>query len=109
MGGDSVGEGVSVWTRSASGAAKKFGMTIDATLLAGGSDGAWYGGGGLVVLLPGGFPVGHPRFWVNEALPILVLAMVVAVRFLVWSKERVRNSIWRCFRCFGWRWRSGGG
>lgn len=51
-------------------------------------------------LMPGGFPMGHPRFWVNEALPVFVLAMVVAVRFWVWGKERVRNSILAMFPVF---------
>jgi hypothetical protein len=51
-------------------------------------------------LLPGGFPMGHPRFWVNEALPVLVLAMVVAIRFAVWEKQRVRNSLLAMFPVF---------
>ena len=53
-------------------------------------------------LLPGGFPMTHPRFWVNQALPVMVLGMVIAVRFLVWSKERVRNSMLATFPVF-WR------
>src|SRR5258706_15243540 len=51
-------------------------------------------------LMPGGFPVGHPRFWGNEALPVLVLGMVVAVRFGIWGKERVRNSVLATFPMF---------
>jgi hypothetical protein len=51
-------------------------------------------------LLPGGFPMTHPRFWVNQALPVMVLGMVIAVRFLVWSKERVRNSMLATFPVF---------
>jgi hypothetical protein len=51
-------------------------------------------------LMPGGFPAGHPRFWVNEALPVLVLAMVLALRFGIWGRERVRNSILAMFPAF---------
>jgi hypothetical protein len=44
-------------------------------------------------LLPGGFGVGESRFWVNGALPLLILAWVVVVRFGVWRRESVRRTM----------------
>lgn len=44
-------------------------------------------------LLPGGFGVGEPRFWVNEVLPLGVLALVVALRFVVWNRKAVRDGL----------------
>lgn len=42
-------------------------------------------------LMPGGFPVSHPRFWVNSGLPWLVVAVAVAgIRAL--KKRNVRQT-----------------
>jgi hypothetical protein len=51
-------------------------------------------------LLPGGFSVGHPRFWVNEVLPVLGVAMVVGLRTWAWEKARLRNSALAMFPAF---------
>src|SRR4051812_32144819 len=43
--------------------------------------------GAWLWLMPSGFPVGHPRFWANQAGPILVIAWASAA---VWAARRRR-------------------
>jgi hypothetical protein len=51
-------------------------------------------------LLPGGFPVGHPRFWVNQVLPWVVLVLVVGIRFFWWERAAVRQRVFAGFAVF---------
>src|SRR5688572_21151994 len=43
-------------------------------------------------LMPGGFPLSHPRFWVNRVLPPVVLALAGAY---VWARYRRRDDVLR--------------
>jgi hypothetical protein len=43
--------------------------------------GAWWW------LLPGGFPVWHPKFWANGVLPWAFLVVAVATRFYLWERR----------------------
>jgi hypothetical protein len=43
-------------------------------------------------LMPGGFPLSHPRFWVNRVLPLAVLALGGAY---VWARYRTRDDVLR--------------
>jgi hypothetical protein len=45
-------------------------LAAHATLAAG----AWW-------MLPGGFPLSHPRFWVNRMIPILIVAVAILARW----------------------------
>ncbi len=38
-------------------------------------------------LLPGGFPWGHPRYWTNRVLPLVVLAVAAAGLWGVWRRH----------------------
>lgn len=38
-------------------------------------------------MMPGGFPVGHPRFWANRGIPVLVLSGCVVGLFGVWRRR----------------------
>lgn len=51
-------------------------------------------------LLPGGFGVGEPRFWMNEVLPLGVLALVVALRFGLWNRAALRDGLLATFPAF---------
>jgi len=51
-------------------------------------------------LLPRGFAVSHPRFWVNEVLPVVGLVMVIGLRTWAWEKARLRNSLLVMFPAF---------
>jgi hypothetical protein len=51
-------------------------------------------------LMPGGFGLPEARFWVNEALPVIVLALVLTVRFGVWRREEFRNNLLVMFPAF---------
>jgi hypothetical protein len=42
---------------------------------------------GVWWLMPGGFPVDHPRFWVNRVLPVTVAAFAIAVIVLAYRKQ----------------------
>jgi hypothetical protein len=44
-------------------------------------------------MMPGGFPVGHPRFWANRALPALLLGVVALG---LWSAFTRRRVVLRC-------------
>ncbi|CAN5663725.1 hypothetical protein BH09PLA1_BH09PLA1_09730 [soil metagenome] len=42
-----------------------------------------------LVVMPGGFAIGHSRFWTNRAAPLLVLAICIAAlsaRALKWNR-----------------------
>src|SRR5687768_16850901 len=45
-------------------------LAAHATLAAG----AWW-------MLPGGFPASHPRFWVNQVIPIVVIVVAILARW----------------------------
>ena len=51
-------------------------------------------------LLPGGFAMSHPRFWVNQALPVIVLGLVLWLRMRVWDNARLRNTLLAMFPAF---------
>src|SRR5690349_6507759 len=40
-------------------------------------------------VMPGGFPVDHPRFWINAVAPVVVLGAVVAA-FAAWRWKKLR-------------------
>src|SRR5688572_29404882 len=42
---------------------------------------------GVWQLMPGGFPVDHPRFWVIRVLPVVVIAFAVAVIVMAKRKQ----------------------
>ncbi|HEY2251831.1 MAG TPA: hypothetical protein VGH74_12250 [Planctomycetaceae bacterium] len=42
-------------------------------------------------LMPGGFPLAHPRFWANAVFPVVVIAVCLAC---LWA-ERRRNAALR--------------
>jgi hypothetical protein len=58
---------------------------VRATYLAGHVAGAV----GWVLLLPGGFPAGHARFWANRALPAAVAVVAVAALALLWRRREL--------------------
>jgi hypothetical protein len=45
-----------------------------------------------VWLMPGGFPLAHPRFWANRVLPLAVLALVGVY---LWARFRRRDDVLR--------------
>jgi hypothetical protein len=51
-------------------------------------------------LLPGGFGVCEARFWVNEVLPLCVLALVVTLRFGIRNRETLRDGLLAVFPAF---------
>lgn len=54
---------------------------------------AWHAGGAVAWwwLMPGGFPVGNPHFWVNQVLPFVVLAVALVG---LWGLRRKRFAVW---------------
>src|SRR5688572_5121212 len=42
---------------------------------------------GIWWLMPGGFPIDHPRFWANRVLPAMVLLYAVAIVILASRKH----------------------
>jgi hypothetical protein len=45
-------------------------------------------------LLPHGFPVGHPRFWINQVLPLALIAAGIAAIAAIWrSRPRLTSAL----------------
>ncbi|MGD9649128.1 MAG: hypothetical protein AB7U73_25680, partial [Pirellulales bacterium] len=55
-----------------------------------------------LLMMPGGFPWNHPRFWANRGLPILLVALWLAVIVVTWRRGLGPIRAVRCAIPVGW-------